>query len=290
MSARAPVSGVTAADLVTAVSALLADARVASPRMEAKWLVCHGLGWSAADLARDAGSILTPTEVAMVRRLADRRARREPLQLVLGHTEFRGHRLELWPGVFIPRPETELLVEHGLAVLPPGATVVEPCTGSGAVACAIAVERPDAWVVATDVSVAAVALATDNATRLGARLEVRRGRLLDPVPKEMRGRVDVLVSNPPYLADGDVDDLPVEVARWDPRDALVAGPTGHEVSDALIAAARHWLVPGGWLVLELDERRVTAAAARAPAAGLVDIDVRSDLAGRPRFLLARSPR
>jgi release factor glutamine methyltransferase len=278
---------VTTAGLVADVTDTLAAAGVASPRVEARWLVCHVLGCSAADLVRAADQAPTPAQVATVHRLAERRVRREPLQLVLGGTEFRGHRLALRPGVFIPRPETELLVDHAIGVLPAGGVAVEPCTGSGAVGCAIAIERPDARVVATDVSAAAVALAVRNAERLGARVDVRSGVLLDPVPSELRGRVDVLVSNPPYLAEGDVEDLPIEVARWDPRDALVAGPTGHEVSDKLIAAARHWLAPGGWLMLELDERRVSAAASRATAAGLRAAETRSDLTGRPRFLVAR---
>lgn len=287
MTARTPASAVTVADLVTAVTGMLVDTGVASPRVEATWLVRHVLGWSAADLVRAAADTPTPAQVTTVFRLAERRARREPLQLVLGGTEFRGHHLALRPGVFIPRPETELLVDHAIAVLSPGGTVVEPCTGSGAVACAIAVERPDVRVVATDVSARAVALAGHNAAQLGARVELCRGELLDAVPDGLRGRVNVLVSNPPYLADGEVDDLPVEVARWDPRHALVAGPTGHEVSDQLIAAAQHWLAPGGWLALELDERRVAVAVARASAAGLTDATAHPDLAGRPRFLIAR---
>lgn len=279
----------TAGALMRAVADMLDRAGVATPGADARWLVLHALAWTAADLALSGTRTLTETQVAAVGRLAQRRAAREPLQLVLGSTEFRGHPLTLRPGVFVPRPETELLVEYALALLPTDGTVVEPCTGSGAVACALGVERPTARVIATDRDPAAVELATHNATALGAEIDVRRGDLLDPVPGALRGAVDVLVSNPPYLAADEVAELPAEVAHWDPVAALVAGPTGHEVSDRLLTAAHHWLAPGGALLLELDERRVAAAATRARSGGLSNVRVRSDLTDRPRFLVAHHP-
>jgi release factor glutamine methyltransferase len=189
--------------------------------------------------------------------------------------------------VFIPRPETELVVELVLAVAPAGGVVVETCAGSGAIACAIAVERPDLRVMAIDSDPAAVDLTVENAADLGAKIDVRRGELLDPVPPALRGRVDVVVANPPYLAADEVADLEPEVGDWDPRAALVAGPTGHEVSDALLASAPRYLAPGGSLVLELDERRVSETAVRARAAGLVSVETHDDLTGRPRFVSAR---
>lgn len=279
----------TAGGLLRAVAGRLARAGLPSPAADARWLVRHALGWSAAQLTTGRDQPLATAQLATVERLVARRASYEPLQLVLGSTEFRGHHLDLRPGVFVPRPETELLVELVLDRLPAGGAVVEPCTGSGAIACAIAVERRGTPVVATDRDHAAVALAAHNAARLGAPVDVRHGALLDPVPRRLRGRTAALVSNPPYLAEGDLVDLPDDVARWDPVDALVAGPTGHEVSDALIAAAACWLAPGGWLALELDERRVATAAARAAAAGLSDVTEVTDLTGRPRFVLATRP-
>lgn len=279
----------TPAELLDDITARLAGAGVASARSDARWLVRHALGWSSADLVLSRDRPLSPEQVAAVLPLAARRAAREPLQLVLGGTGFRGHALLLRPGVFIPRPETELLVDLALTSLPHGGAVVETCTGSGAVACAIAAERPDAQVVAVDRDAAAVRLTADNAAALGVRVDVRAGDLLAPVPAGLRGRLDVLVANPPYLADGEVADLEPEVAGWDPPAALVAGPTGHECSDALFAAASGWLAPGGRVALELDERRVPEAARRAAAAGLRDVRTHADLAGRPRFVTAHRP-
>lgn len=284
----ADITDVTPSELIAAVARALDAAGVATPRADARWLVRHALEWTAADLALAGSRAMAATQTAAVWRLARRRAAREPLQLVLGGTDFRGHAIAVRPGVFVPRPETELLVEHAIERLPAGGTVVEPCTGSGAVACAIGVERPTTRIIATDRDADAVALARHNAAQLGAAIDVRRGDLLEPVPDALRGAVDVLVVNPPYLATSEVAELPAEVAEWDPVDALVAGPTGHEVSDLLLAAASRWLVAGGSLVLELDERRVDAAADRAVGCGLVDVESRRDLAGRPRFLLARS--
>lgn len=280
----------TAAALVDEVMLQLERAGVATPRADARWLVRHALGWSAAELTLAGSLPLSEAAATAVRALSLRRAAREPLQLVLGGTEFRGHPLRLRTGVFVPRPETELLVEHALAHLPTGGTVVEPCTGSGAVACALAVERPDSRIIATDHDPTAVELAARNAAELGVTVDVRRGDLLDPVPDTLRGGIDVLVANPPYLAADEVADLPEEVAAWDPVDALVAGPSGHEISDRLITEARRWLTPAGSLLLELDERRVADAVGRAQSAGLDDVRVRHDLAGRLRFLVARQPR
>lgn len=282
-----PATATTVDQLLRVIAARLERTGLPSAQADARWLIRHALGWSAAQLTTGRDRPLTADQLTAVEQLVSRRAAHEPLQLVLGGTEFRGHHLDLRPGVFIPRPETELMVELVLDRLPAGGAVIEPCTGSGAIACAIAVERPGTPVVATDRDPAAVALAAHNAACLGAAVDVRQGALLDPVPRRLRGRTAVLVANPPYLAERELADLPDDVARWDPVDALVAGPTGHEVSDALIAAAVPWLAAGGWLALELDERRVATAAARARAAGLADVAEVEDLTRRPRFVLAR---
>lgn len=267
----------------------LRRAGVPSPDVDARWLVRHVTGWSAAELVTRGSDELPAGPVARLHSLGERRVAREPLQLLLGTVGFRHLELEVRPGVFIPRPETEVLAGRAVAVTPTGGVVVEPCTGTGAVACAVATEAEPRLVVATDRSPAAVALARHNATRCGAAVTVVAGDLLAPLDPALRGRVDVLVSNPPYVAEAELVLLEPEVRDWDPHGALVAGPTGHETSDRLIAAARDWLAPGGWLLLEVAESRAAETAARAGAAGLEDAQVARDLVGRDRVVVARAP-
>lgn len=275
--------------LMAELEALLASAGVGSAGVDVEWMVRDVTGWSRAQLLTGADGELRPQQVERLRGMGRRRAAREPLQLIIGSVGFRYLDLEVRAGVFVPRPETEVLAGEAIARVPAGGIVVEPCTGTGAVACAVATEAAPATVVATDVSPAAVDLAQDNAARCGARVTVSRGDLLAPVDVGLRGRVDVLVSNPPYLAAHEVHGLEAEVAGWDPPAALVAGPTGHEVTDRLVAAAGEWLAPGGWLLLEVDERRATATAGRAEAAGLVEVTTVADLTGRERVVAARRP-
>jgi release factor glutamine methyltransferase len=219
-----------------------------------------------------------------------RRAPREPLQHLVGIVGFRHLDILVRPGVFIPRPETETLAGLAVDLTPAGGVVVEPCTGTGAIACAVATEARPAQVIATDLSPDAVALARENALRTGAAtVQVGQGDLLDAVPETLRGAVDVLVSNPPYVAEDEVEALEPEVRDHDPRLALVSGPTGHEASDRLIALAGKWLAPGGWLLLEVADTRAEECARRCAAAGLTDAEAVADLAGRPRFVRARRP-
>lgn len=254
-----------------AVAARLAAAGVPTPEVDARWLV------------RELGADPVALEAALLRR-----CRREPLQLILGSVGFRHREVAVEAGVFVPRPETEVLAGLAIERVPDRAVVVEPCSGTGAVAAAIASESRAARVVATDTSAAAVALARRNCADL-PHVEVLRGHLLEPLDPALRGRVDVLVSNPPYLAERELAATEPEVREHDPVRALVAGPTGHEVSDMLIAAAREWLRPGGWLLLEVDATRAAAAAQRMAAARLVGAQALEDLTGRPRFAVARRP-
>jgi release factor glutamine methyltransferase len=265
----------------------LAAAGVPSPEVDAALLLRHVLGWSAARLRVDGEAPIDPAAEARLEDLARRREAREPLQLLIGSVGFRRLDIEVGPGVFIPRPETEVLAGEAIARVPPGGVVVEPCTGTAAVACAVADESGAGRVVATDIAPAAVALARANAARCGVAVEVLAGDLLAPVPAALRGRVDVLVSNPPYVAAGELAGLEPEVVDWDPPAALVSGPTGHEVTDRLIAAGVEWLAPRGWLLLEVADVRAVQTATRARAAGLVDVAVLRDLAGRDRVVVAR---
>ena len=220
--------------------------------------------------------------------LVARRRAGEPLQYVLGSWGFRRLDLLVDRRVLIPRPETEWVVEQALRRLPADvdATVLDLGTGSGAIGLSIAVERPRARVVATDASPDALAVARANLAGIGraaTRVELREGDWWQAVHEQF----DLVVSNPPYVAAG--DELPPEVADWEPVGALVPGPTGLEALAVVIAGAPSSLRPGGWLVCEIGETQGEAVRALATDAGLVEVDVLPDLTGRDRVLVARRP-
>jgi len=218
-----------------------------------------------------------------------RRAAGEPLQYVLGSWGFRTLDLLVDRRVLIPRPETEWVVEQALRRLPADVECIalDLGTGSGAIALSIAVERPRARVVATDSSPDALAVARANLAgigRAGTRVELREGDWWAAVGDE---QFDLVIANPPYVA---VDDeLPAEVADWEPMGALVPGQTGLEALAVIIAGAASHLRPGGWLVCEIGETQGSAVRALAADAGLVDVDVLPDLNGRDRVLVAGRP-
>lgn len=284
------------------VAAELRAAGVPSPDVDARWLVAAASG---VDPLRAPDRPLTRATAQSLDELVARRVAREPLQLVLGTTAFRDLELVCRPGVFVPRPETEVLA--GLAIGLARAAradgraddvpvvVHEPCCGTGAVGLAVASEARGAVVLIGDRSGTAVALATENrerlarADRLRSPVEVHVGDLLDPFLLTAHPVADVIVANPPYLPLADLEALEPEVAAHDPHDALAGGPDGHEVVDALLRGATRVLAPGGAIVLEIDARRAEETVAVARDAGLVDVMVHHDLTGAPRFVLARRP-
>lgn len=258
---------------------------VQSPRSTAEVLLMHVLATDRAGLyARDRG--LDAREARMFGRALCQRCAGTPLQHLTGEAAFRRLRLEVRPGVFVPRPETEVLVELALGEI--GALdsplVVDVGTGTGAIALAIKDERPAATVYATDRSPEAVDLARANAARLGLDVTVLEGDLLEPLPTAMLGRVDLVVSNPPYVPRSELADLPPEV-RADPSLALAGGP---EVYERLGSHARRWLRPGGALAVEIDARRGVDVVEILGGA-LTEVGVRIDLTGRDRVVIARAP-
>ena len=219
-----------------------------------------------------------------------RREQGEPLQYVVGRWGFR--RLDLFVDrrVLIPRPETEVVVEEALveARRLGARTAVDLGTGSGAIALSLAVEDVELRVWATDASADAVAVARANTAGLGrpgGRVTVVEGSWFDPLPDELRGVVDLVVSNPPYVAAD--EELPAEVADWEPAAALVAGPTGLEAVEAITAEAPVWLGRPGALVVEIAPHQAPDAAALARRSGFTDVEIRPDLTGRDRVLVAR---
>jgi release factor glutamine methyltransferase len=225
--------------------------------------------------------------------MVERRLAGEPLQYVLGSWGFRTLDLLVDRRVLIPRPETEWVVEVALGLLPADGEVlvVDLGTGSGAIGLSIAAERwPRARVLLTDDSADALAVARANLAglgRLGTTVEIARGSWWEAVPSSLRGAIDLVVSNPPYVAPTDA--LPPEVADWEPTTALVPGATGLEASAEIVGSAGEWLRPGGWIVCEIGETQGAAVLELAAAAGLVEGEVRPDLTGRDRMLVARRP-
>lgn len=289
-------------EVVARIAETLHAAGVPSPAVDARWLI---VGIVGVDPHRHPDTPLPGTALPTLNDAVARRATREPLQLILGTAPFRALELVCRPGVFVPRPETEvvagLAVDVAQRVSSPAPIVAEPCTGTGAIACAIAAEVPGAQVIATDRDPAAVDLARHNADRVrrgvagppgfarAAELTVQAGDLLDPLDPELCGHLDVLVANPPYLPAGDRGSWAPEVAAHDPDAALVGGADGHEVVNALLTLAARWLVPGGTVILEIDERRGVDASGAARHAGLSDVEVARDLTGADRAIVARRP-
>ena len=261
------------------------------PGVEARWLVEEVSG-----LDRSRWSEPAPADGrARLATLVERRLAGEPLQYVLGRWSFRGLDLLVDPRVLIPRPETEVVAEAALveARRTGGSlTVADLGTGSGALALALAAELPEAEVWATDVSPEALAVARANLTAIGpsaaSRVHFAEGMWYEALPARLRGRLRVIVSNPPYVTDAEFAGLPAEVRDHEPTGALVAGPTGRESLEHLVAGGLGWLEPGGALVLELAPDQAGPLAATAGAAGYEGVAVHCDLAGRDRVLVARS--
>ncbi|MCX7740827.1 MAG: peptide chain release factor N(5)-glutamine methyltransferase [Meiothermus sp.] len=253
------------------------------PPAEARWMLERASGLEASELIRNLQQPVPGGVAEVVWGMLERRLQGYPLQLLLGETEFFGLRLEVAPGVFIPRPETEGLVELALGYLPERAAsrVLDVGTGSGAIALALKARRPEAFVWATDLNPKALALARRNARRLG--LEVA---LLEAPFTGGLNNLDLLVSNPPYLPEVYREEAPAELTYEDGA-ALYAGPDGLGVARPLLREAEVALRRGGWLLLELAPENVGVLAEEAVARGWRAVRVERDLAGRPRYLVAR---
>lgn len=227
--------------------------------------------------------------------MVERRRAGEPLQYVLGRWGFRTLDLLVDRRVLIPRPETEQVVEVALSEMSRlgkrHPVVVDLGTGSGAIAISLAVEGRAAEVWATDRSPDALAVARANLTGAGTliarRVQVLEGSWFAALPSSLHGRVDLIVSNPPYVAEHEVPDLPADVADWEPVGALVSGPTGLEDVESILRGAPPWLADDGVVVMEIAPHQAEPSTALARDAGFVEAFVKPDLAGRDRALVAR---
>ncbi len=285
----------------------LAGAAVTSPTLEAHRIVEEASGRRGGELVLADAQSAPRGAAARVERMVARRVAGEPLQYVLGSWAFLGLDVMVDARVLIPRPETEITAQvaideavrlgarRGRVVAgrtPAGATFLaaDLGTGSGVLALALASALRDAEVWATDVSTDALAVARANLAGAGAaatQVRLAQGDWFDALPDALRGRLRLVVANPPYVTEGELDALAPEIARHEPRVALVSGPTGLEAIERIVADAPEWLDPGGALVCELAPQQRDAAIERVRAAGFEHADVRADLTGRDRVLVAR---
>jgi release factor glutamine methyltransferase len=267
--------------------------------MNAELLIMFMLDCDRAYLYAHPERELTPAEIQRYDEAIARRATGVPAQYITGHQEFWGLDLIVSPAVLIPRPETEHVVEAVLGLVRgnadesqrrrtrvsvPHVRLVDVGTGSGAIALALAKELPAAEIHATDISAEALEVARANAARheLASRIQFRQADLLAGLP---RGEFDLVVSNPPYVGESEEDDVQLEVRKFEPRNAVFAGPTGLEVIARLVPQAREALRPGGWLVFEISG--TVADGVRRLLAGWADVEIENDLQGIARVARAR---
>jgi len=275
---------VTVGEALDAATDYLAAHGVERPRLDAELLLARSLGLTRLDLYTQHDRPLTVAERAAAREPVRRRGTREPLAYVLGDWGFRRLTLRTDRRALVPRPETESVVDRCLALLDGSVQprVIDVGTGTGAIALALADELPGARVVATDASADALALARENAELLDLAVELREGDLLAGAA----GPFDLVVSNPPYVAERDAASLAPELAH-EPRVALFAGVDGTDVLRAFAAQVRDVLAPNGAALVELDPAQADTVAAWFAAADLSDVQTHRDMAGRARVVAAR---
>ncbi|MCD4733227.1 peptide chain release factor N(5)-glutamine methyltransferase [bacterium] len=271
-------------EAITALTARLTAAGVSTPLVEAELFLCNHLKLARHELYLSPAEPIDPEIEQRLLGDVERRCQREPLQYILGETDFYGLTFTVRPGVLIPRPETELLVEWAIELLPSGTELVyDVCCGSGYIACALAYSNQKLRVVATDISADAVELTRHNVGCLGLeeRITVRQGDLDEGLTES----VGLLCCNPPYISAGELSSLESEVARHEPHLALGGGEDGLDFYRRIFPRLPVLLKPGGWAVFEIGDGRFSALAELAGAvSGLGKAHLRRDLSQRERLL------
>jgi release factor glutamine methyltransferase len=285
----------TVRELIQVTTAYLAEKGIESPRLNAERLLGDVLGLRRIELYLQHDRPLSPEELDGYREHVRRRAAGEPLQTIIGATEFYSRSFKVESGVFVPRPETEVLVETCVRLLtPPGSRLAAPVaveigTGTGVVAISLALELVTLEIYATDIDEAAVRLAAHNAQRHGvtARVHVLHGPLFSPLPGSLAGRCDLVVSNPPYVRRDEIPGLQVEVSGHDPHHALDGGPDGLDVYRALAARLDRWLRPGGLVAVEIGADQGSQVVEILERAGCHEVAVTRDYSDRDRVVTGR---
>ena len=268
----------------------LHKAEVPNARLDAEWIISHCLNMGRMDLYLQFERPLEEEKLCEMRGMITRRSKREPLQHILGHVTFADLRLTCDKRSLIPRPETEELVEIILTITRKGSPekFLDLGTGSGALALALAKAFPSAQIVATDISERALELAIENANanNLSGRIEFLSSDWFEGLPLMTEG-FDLIVSNPPYLSEEEWESTEPEVKRYDPKKALVSGEGGSRDLQKILRDSEQYLNPQGWLAMETGEYHHEELANTAKAIGYEKILKKKDLAGRPRFFLAK---
>ncbi len=265
----------------------LAERGIEGGRLDAELLLTDLLGLDRVGLYLNFDRPLTTEELGRYRERVARRAKREPLQYILGRAEFWSLPFRVGPAVLVPRPETEVLVEEALQRAAPDASILDIGTGSGAIAVALAHELPEARITGIDISPEALAIAVENARENGVaeRISLHTADF----NRLSQAQFDLVVANPPYIADADLHGLMPEVRDFEPSLALRGGPDGLDSYRALTRQASGLLVPGGWLLLEVGIDQAEAVKDLLAAVGLTEIFCRDDYSGVPRVIGGRRP-
>ena len=278
----------TVLEIIKKTTDFLGGKGIDSPRLNAELLIGQALGLKRMQLYLEFERPLAESELEKIRPLVRRRSLHEPLQYILGETEFHGVRLKVDPRALIPRPETELLVELAIAACPsPPATILDLGTGSGAIALALARAFPLAAVQAVDISEEALSLARENAALTGLTDRVQFVRSDWFAGLTPSARYDLVVANPPYLSAEETVAPSMEVRGFEPAGALTAGEGGLADLRRILAEALEFMTPAGVFVLETGIAQHAELLACARIAGYQSIESRRDLTGRDRFLMAR---
>jgi release factor glutamine methyltransferase len=260
----------------------LIESTISVPRHEAERLLVVATGLSRSNLL--IGVEVSDANIDLYRELIVRREADEPLQYIEGSVPFGPIEVTVDPRVLIPRPETEYMFELIVRHIDEPSIIVDLCTGSGNLAIALKRTFPDAAVYATDLSSDAAAVARLNAGRNGANVLVFEGDLFSPLPAELRGSIDLLVANPPYLAEVELEQVPADV-RMEPHQALVAGTRGDEIVSAIADQLERWLSSDGLFAVEVSEFHATSVLEKFQHLDAVTV---ADLTGRDRFVMSRA--
>jgi release factor glutamine methyltransferase len=273
----------SAADALAAAADAIAAAGSDTARLDAEVMLCEAAGWDRAQLAAEPGLRLPVGASRVFAEMVRRRVRREPVAYILGRKGFRRIELLVDRRVLIPRPETELLVDVAVELAP--GTVLDVGTGSGAIALAVADEIPAAKVTGIDISLGALGVAQTNCDRLGLsrRVEVNSAGVASLPPEPF----DLLLANLPYVSESEWEGLAPEIREYEPREALVAGPTGLEAIEALLGATAALDTPPGAVALEIGPSQAATVERLVREAGYEEVETRADLAGLDRMVVGR---